>query len=252
MTKNQSGFRPDDSVTNQLLSLVNDIHKAFDDKDNLEVRLIYLHMSTAFDKVWHEGLKQNGIQGKLLALFKNYLSNCKQRTLINGSHSSWGYVETPGLRSWTLIFLVYVNNLKTGIKSSVKFFADDTFLFSTVRYPMVSAEELNQDLGLISKWAHQWKMSFNPDPSKQAEKIVFSRKRNCRDHPPIFSNNFEVKRVSDHKHFGLILDSKLILVKHINKTARKGIGVIKHLAPYLTLVTKFTKCMFVHTWTTVI
>ena len=66
---------------------------------------------------------------------------------------------------------------------------------------MISAEELNQDLGLIRKSAHQWKLSFNPDPTKQAE-ISFSRKRDRQDHPPIFFNNFQVKRVSDHKHFG--------------------------------------------------
>ena len=67
ITKNQSGFRPGDSVTNQLLSLVNDIHAAFDDKKCLEVRSVYLDMSKAFDKVWHEGLvyklRQNGING---------------------------------------------------------------------------------------------------------------------------------------------------------------------------------------------
>ena len=69
ITKKQSGVRPDDSVVNQLLSLVNDIHKAFDDR---AVRSVYLDISKAIDKVWQEGLifklKQNGIEGKLLAL----------------------------------------------------------------------------------------------------------------------------------------------------------------------------------------
>ena len=56
ISKNQSGFRPGDSCTNQLLSLINDIHKAFDDKNCLEIRSVYLDMSKAFDKVWHDGL----------------------------------------------------------------------------------------------------------------------------------------------------------------------------------------------------
>ena len=46
ITKNQSGFRPGDSGTNQLLSLVDDIHKAFDDKNCLEVRSIYLDVQS--------------------------------------------------------------------------------------------------------------------------------------------------------------------------------------------------------------
>ena len=74
------------SSGNQLLSLTHEIHKAFHDKNFLEVRSVFLDMSKAFDKVWHEGLlcklQQNGIDGKLLALFSNYLSNRKQRVVL--------------------------------------------------------------------------------------------------------------------------------------------------------------------------
>ena len=81
-------------------------------------------------------------------------------------------------------------------------------------------------------------MSFNPDPTKLAEEVLFSSKNLSPDHPPIYFNNTEVKRVNDHKHLGLVLDSKLSFTKHINEkivTAWKGISVIKHLAPYLPL-----------------
>ena len=56
ITKNQSGFRPGDSTTNQLLYLVNEIHKAFEDPASLEVRAVFLDISKAFDKVWRDGL----------------------------------------------------------------------------------------------------------------------------------------------------------------------------------------------------
>ena len=42
ITKNQSGFVPGDSCTNQLLFLINEIHKAFKDSKPLEVRAIFL------------------------------------------------------------------------------------------------------------------------------------------------------------------------------------------------------------------
>ena len=89
---------------------------------------------------------------------------------------------------------------------------------------------------LISKWAYQWKMSFNPDPDKPAEEILFSRKTNQVDHPPLSFNNNPVKRVEHHKHIGLVLDSKLNFANHITEkvtVARKWIGVIKHVSPYL-------------------
>ena len=37
--------------------------------------------------------------------------------------------------------------------------------------------DVKKDLKLISNWAFQWKMSLNPDPSKQAQEIIFSRKK---------------------------------------------------------------------------
>ena len=68
ISTNQSGFKPGDSCINQLLSITHEIYKSFD--DGLEVRSVFLDISKAFDKVWHEGvifkLKQNGISGDLL------------------------------------------------------------------------------------------------------------------------------------------------------------------------------------------
>ena len=29
----------------------------------------------------------------------------------------------------------------------------------------------------INKWARQWKMSVNPDPTKMAQEVLFSRKK---------------------------------------------------------------------------
>ena len=81
-------------------------------------------------------------------------------------------------------------------------------------------------------------MCFNPDPTKQAEEILFSQKLEKPVHPPIYFNDIEVKRVSDHRHLGLTLGTKLSFAKHLSEkisTARKGIGIIKHLAPYLPL-----------------
>ena len=247
ITNNQSGFRPGDSVTNQLLYLVHEIHKSFDSIDNIEVRSVYLDMSKAFDKVWHEGLiyklEQNGISENLLKLLKSYLSKRKQRVVVNGMASDWGNINSgipQGSVLGTLLFLIYINDLENGIKSSIKFFADDTSLFSIVNNPITSAENINNDLKLISRWATQWKMSFNPDPTKPAEEIIFSHRRHPVDHPPIYFNNVKVKQVKEHKHLGLILDSKLTFESHVNEKlakARKGIGIIKYISAYVPIKT---------------
>ena len=245
ISKNQSGFRPGDSCTNQLLFLINDIHAAFDDKNCLEIRSVFLDMSKAFDKVWHDGLifklEQNGVNGKLLALLVNYLNDRKQRVVINGMASEWASIRAgvpQGSVLGPLLFLIFINDLEHNLKCQVKFFADDTSLFSVVHDPLKAAADLNDDLNMIDNWAHQWKMSFNPDPTKPAEEILFSCKKKSPYHPPLYFRDNEVKRVNDHKHLGLILDSKLTFAKHINEKvaiARKWIGIIKHLRPYLPL-----------------
>ena len=56
LTPNQSGFRPNDSCVNQLLSIAHKIYSDFDEYPSLEVRSNFLDISKAFDKVWHEGL----------------------------------------------------------------------------------------------------------------------------------------------------------------------------------------------------
>ena len=156
----------------------------------------------------------------MLDLLQSYLSNRKQKVIINGVDSNWGDIKAgvpQGSVLGPVLFLVYINDLEEGIKSSIKFFADDTSLYSIVNNPEVSAGELNHDLNLIGQWAYQWKMSFNPDPTKQAEEILFSNKHKSPNHPPIHFNHTEVKRVQHHKHLGLILDSKLSFTKHINE-----------------------------------
>ena len=158
ITKNQSGFRPGDSTINQLIDLVNDIHKSFDHPKCLEVRAVFLNISKAFDKVWHDGLlfklEQNGVSGSVLNLLRSYLINRKQRVVLNGSSSEYYPIESgvpQGSVLGPLLFLVYINDLENYIKSKIKFFADDTMLFSIVHDPNLSAHDLNHDLDKITK-----------------------------------------------------------------------------------------------------
>ena len=99
-----------------------------------------------------------------------------------------------------LFFLVYINDLTANLKCNAKIFADDTSLFTVVHEPSVASEEMN----------HDWRMSFNPDPEKQAVELMFSKKKRQVDHTIISFNNISVKKVDQHKHLGIILDSKLL------------------------------------------
>ena len=243
LNPNQSGFRPGDSTVNQLLSITHAISKAFDCNPPLDVRSVYLDISKAFDRVWHDGLiyklKRCGVSGQLLFLIQSFLKDRKQRTVLNGQSSNWGDISAgvpQGSILGPLFFLVYMNDLAVGLKCNVKLFADDTSLFTVVEDSNTAANDMNHDLDLISQWAHTWRMSFNPDPQKQAVELTFSRKKIEIKHPVILFNNIPVKKVVEHKHLGIILDSKLSFSAHIKSAiskTRKGIGLLKYLSNYL-------------------
>ena len=97
----------------------------------------------------------------------------------------------------------------------------------------------------ISNWAFQWKMRFNPDPNKQAQEVIFSRKINKIDHPPLYFNQNLVKSSSTHKHLGMVLDTRLdfnLHLKNVQNKVNKTIGLLcklKNTLPRTSLITIF-------------
>ena len=237
----QSGFRPGDSCIYQLISITSDIYRNFEKHD--ETRAIFLDISKAFDKVWHDGLihklKCNGISGCLLRFFEDYILNRHQRVTLNGSESSWRSISAgvpQGSVLGPLLFLVYINDLTEDIKSQMRLFADDSSVFTPVKDVQVTHEQLVKDLETVSKWGYQWKMVFNPDITKQAVEVIFSVKKKKPHHPDLNFNGIPVAREDHTKHLGVHLDSRLNFSKHIHEAVRKatkGLSLLKYLSKYV-------------------
>ena len=64
-------------------------------------------------------------------------------------------------------------------------------------------------------------MSFNPDPSKQAQEVIFSRKTKKDYHPPLASNNNNVPETDSQKHLGIVLDNRLSFEDHLKMIVSK-------------------------------
>ena len=157
LSDKQSGFRPDDSTINPLLSITHEIYNAFEHHDT---RAVFLDISKAFDKVWHDGLlfklRSNGISGLLLNLLLEFLSERYQRTVLNSKSSDWRMIMAgipQGSVLGPLLFLVYINDLADNLLSDVRLFADDTSLFHVVSDADISADVVNNDLKTIENRA---------------------------------------------------------------------------------------------------
>ena len=120
---------------------------------------------------------------------------------------------------------MYINDLLHDISSDPKLFAEDTSLFTVVYDEIISENQLNRDLKIISEWAYQWKIQFNPDINKQAVQVIFSQKRNKSIHPSLFFNEAPVVMKDEQERFGMILDSVLNFHGHVKEkivSARRG------------------------------
>ena len=100
-----------------------------------------------------------------------------------------------------------------------------------------STTNLNNDLNKIKNCAIQWKMNFNPDPSKQAQEVIFSRKLQKTNHNQVYFNcNNSIKQVPSQKHLGMYLDTKLNFQEHLNNVlskVNKTIGLWRKLQAFL-------------------
>ena len=89
--------------------------------------------------VWHEGLifkvKMYGVDGNHLKLLENYLTNCKQRVVLNGQTSLRQNILAGiprGSVLGTLLFVIYINYLPGRIASICTIFADDTLMIKAI------------------------------------------------------------------------------------------------------------------------
>ena len=86
-------------------------------------------------------------------------------------------------------------------------------------------------------------MNFNPEPTKQAQEVIFSRKTKKKTHPPLMFNNANVTQSIFQKHLGIMLDSKLTFENHIHTVTtkiNKTVGLLRklqNLLPRTDLIT---------------
>lgn len=170
--EHQHGFRQKKSCEKQL-ELVRDISYKMDQGD--EVHACMLDFSKAFGKVDHkklvEKLTAHGVSYQVCSWVADFLSNRKQRVVLNWTKSEEAPV-TSGVPQGSVLgpalFLFHINDLPANIKSNTTLFADDTIVYNS------DGDQLRKDLLHLERWALDWSMEFN---TIKSEHILFSRKR---------------------------------------------------------------------------
>lgn len=189
-----------------------------------------------------------GIHGTMLSWFRSYLSGRRQKVVLGGSESNINTLTCgvpQGSVLGPLLFLIYINDLVENLECDSFLFADDTSLFKRLHNDSASAaDSLNRDLEKINLWCQKWLLHINVGKTKD---ILFSRKRQPSNLPPLYFNNLVIETVSSHKQLGIVLDAKLDWSEHIEDICSRSLQRInawkglqfklsrKHLETCLTL-----------------
>ena len=161
----QHGFMRGRSCLSNVLVFLDKTTRLTD--EGKAVDTVYLDFAKAFDKVPHERLLRkiegHGITGKLLRWIREWLRNRKQRVCVQGSMSSWRDV-TSGVPQGSVLdhvlFLIYINDLDSGILSNILKFADDTKVFGKATSD-ADRMRIQSNLDRLDKWSGDWLMAFN-------------------------------------------------------------------------------------------
>jgi len=168
----QYGFISGRSTVLQLLTVIDRWTEILDKGGAVDVA--YCDFMKAFDKVSHvkliHKLKMYNFGQKYIDWIKAFLSNRKQRVLVNGSSSEWKSV-TSGIPQGSVLgpicFVLYINDLPSSIpnESEIFLFADDTKIFRQIMN-INDCELLQADIFKMKEWSDKWKLKFHPDKCK--------------------------------------------------------------------------------------
>ena len=237
----QAGFRHNRSTEQQVVILSQQI------KDNLDkgynTTVVYVDFEKAYDSVWKSNLllklSKNGVSGKMLQWFKNFLSQRYCQVRFGDTTSKFKQLQTglpQGAVTSCSLFNLYINDLVPKLTKyegvNALLYADDLVLWSSTpkSKPLKHIEHtLNSALEDLHQWCLENSMKVNiTKTSCQTFSLCHKDIK-----PAITYNNAPLEHVSKYKYLGVTFDTKLTWKDHIadiTARARGRLNILKRLA----------------------
>ena len=205
--------------------------------------MFYLDFSKAFDRVPHKRLlaklKAHGISGDIFNWIEAWLSDRRQRVVLNGSQSEWSPVPSgvpQGSVLGPLLFVIFINDIDTAVdvvNCILIKFADDTKGLHKIDSDD-DARKLQNNLDSLSKWSCEWQMLFNLDKCH----VLHFGKNNPRYTYPI--NNHPLLHVAEEKDLGVLITSSCTPSSQVSAAAMKGNQVLGQQLRTFTFRDRYT------------
>lgn len=208
------GFRSKHSTIEQIHRVVHVILQAFENKEFAPA--VFLDMSVAFDKVWHEGFIQkikNHFSPGFCKLLTSYLDSRKFFVHYGSSPSmlkTFAAGVPQGLVFGPTLFLLYTMDVPQIPNVNISQFVDDTAIIVCNAGYVSAITTLQTAVDQISAWAKDWKVALNNSKSVRVDCTI----RPSTYIPTVISGE-PVPHTNFARYLGLHLDSKLNWQEHI-------------------------------------
>ena len=183
----QFAYRKGVGCIDALLTIYYHFQKSLD--AGMESYIVQLDFSAAFDRVSHSGLlfnlKSIRVGGCVLSICREFLSDRRQRVVVDGAASEWipvisGVPQESVLGP--LMFILYTTDMFELVVNRLFAYADDSTLLTVVRKPAdrpAVAASLNRDLAKIQDWCNHWCMILNPNKTKLLNSSTYCNSNYC-------------------------------------------------------------------------
>jgi len=210
----QFGFRKSHSTIEQVHRIVNEIQNTFEEGNYCSA--VFLDITQAFDKVWHEGLLwklQCYLPYNLYVLLKSYLF-ARKFYVQHCCFESEQYPIMAGVPQGSVLgpvlYLLFTADMPTTENTTISTFADDTAILSSNSDPKIANKSVQNHLNKLQEWLNNWRIKVNE--SKSTHVTFTLRQKNCAS---LQINDKIIPQSTETKYLGMHLDRRLTWKNHI-------------------------------------
>lgn len=210
----QFGFRNQHSTIDQVHRVTGIIEESLENKRICSA--VFLDISQAFDKVWHEGLLfklQRDLPDQFYQILKSYLMDRMFRVKQGNEYSEIKTISAgvpQGSVLGPILYLLYTRDIPVNENTTMATFADDTAVLAVGATVEEASMKLQRSINNISTWMKKWRLKLNESKSTH---INFTN--NKLINVPIHINSQVVPSKLHAKYLGMTLDARLNWKPHV-------------------------------------
>lgn len=235
----QHGFRKRHSTNHQLLRVTDYITEGFNRRQ--ATGALFLDVSKAFDKVWHDGLIYKllilGAPKSLVEIIKSYLTDrqlqikledCRSRPKPITAGVPQGSLLSP------LLYNIYTQDMPKTPNTMLAMYADDTAILTRSLRPHLITKRLQEAADNLEEWYRTWRINVNANKSS----AFFSTKRRLKPNGEVKIFNEIIPWRDKAKYLGITYDRRINWSENTKITIAKAKSAMARLYPLINRKSK--------------